>query len=197
MEYDIYDFDKTVYPYDSETIFLFQNMLKRPWLWFLLPYQAVCITLFFLGFGDKFKGKCFIFLKFTDGQKLVKDFWCKQEKKIYPFFSKKNRNYPTIVCSASPEYLIRPICEKYGVDKIIATRADIRNGKMIGANCKNAEKVRRIKEEMPDANFRRVLSDDLKSDIHIFRLGKECYYANRGHLEKTDIDEIERIINNG
>lgn len=194
MEYDLYDFDKTVYPHDSETVFLIQSMLTHPWLLFLAPYQAVCLCLFFLGFGDRFKGKCFCFLRFLNGEKLVKSFWKRQEKKLYPLFKPENRGYPTAVCSASPEYLIRPICEKYGVEVIIATKMDIRTGRIEGRNCKNDEKVNRLKAALPDAEFRRVLSDDLKSDIHIFRLGKTCFKARKGKLYEMSLSEIESEI---
>ena len=189
MEYDIYDFDKTVYPYDSETVFLFYSMLTHPLLWFLIPYQIACITLYALGAGDKFKGKCFVFLRFTDGKKLVEKFWKKNISRIYPVFEKEKRGFPTLVCSASPEYLVKPLCEKFGVEKVIATRADIRDGVIIGKNCIRQEKVRRIKEEMPDATFRRVISDDPENDIHIFRLGKDCYTAHKGVFTKTEINK--------
>lgn len=193
MEYDIYDFDKTVYPHDSETVFLFYSMLTHPLLWFLIPYQIVCITLYALGAGDKYKGKCFVFLRFANGEKLVEKFWKKQTKRIYPIFEKETRGFPTLVCSASPEYLVKPLCEKYGVEKVIATKADIKDGVIIGKNCIRKEKVRRIKEELPDINIRKVISDDLKNDIHIFRLGKECYKAEKGILTKMSIEEIEAI----
>ena len=193
MEYDIYDFDKTVYPHDSETVFLFYSMLTHPLLWFLIPYQIVCITLYALGAGDKYKGKCFVFLRFANGEKLVEKFWKKQTKRIYPIFEKERRGFPTLVCSASPEYLVKPLCEKYGVEKVIATKADIKDGVIIGKNCIRKEKVRRIKEELPDINIRKVISDDLKNDIPIFRLGKECYKAEKGILTKMSIEEIEAI----
>ena len=195
MEYDIYDFDKTVYPYDSETVFLFYSMLTHPLLWFLIPYQIVCITLYALGAGDRFKGRCFAFLRFTDGEKLVEKFWKKQVKNIYPVFEKEARNYPTLVCSASPEYLVKPLCEKFGVEKVIATKADIKDGVIIGRNCIRQEKVRRIREELPEAAFRKVISDDLQNDIHIFALGKECYKAEKGTLTKTDYEEIKAKYN--
>lgn len=194
MEYDLYDFDKTAFPQDSETVFLVENMLRRPWLWFLVPYQAVCITLFMLGKGDKYKGKCFAFLRFVDADKAAEKFWKKHEKEIYPFFKKENRAYPTLVCSASPEFLIRPICEKYGVEKIIATRMDKKTGEILGRNCKDDEKVNRIKAEYPDAVFRKVFSDNLASDIHIFRLGKQCFAAKKGTLTEMSVAEIEKVI---
>lgn len=57
MKYDLYDFDKTVYPYDSETVFLFHCLFRKPWLLILSPWLLLNLILFFLGFGDKFKGQ--------------------------------------------------------------------------------------------------------------------------------------------
>ena len=69
-EFDLYDFDKTVYPQDSETVFLFYCLFRRPCLLILAPYLLFNLILFFLGFGDKYKGKCFTFLRFIDGEKM-------------------------------------------------------------------------------------------------------------------------------
>ena len=94
MKYDLYDFDKTVYPYDSETVFLFHCLFRKPWLLILSPWLLLNLILFFLGFGDKFKGRCFTFLRFIDGEKEAKKFWEKQEKKIYPFFRPETESAP-------------------------------------------------------------------------------------------------------
>ena len=174
MKYDLYDFDKTVYPYDSETVFLFHCLFRKPWLLMLSPWLLLNLILFFLGFGDKF--------------------WEKQEKKIYPFFRPENRERPTVVCSASPEFLLRPICEKYGVDTMIATRMDPRTGTIIGRNCKDKQKPLRIAETLPNAEFVNVYSDSLKNDIHIFRLGERCFHAKKGVLTETTVEEIEKHI---
>lgn len=194
MKYDLYDFDKTVYPYDSETVFLFHCLLCKPWLLILSPWLLLNLILFFLGFGDKFKGRCFTFLRFIDGEKEAKKFWEKQEKKIYSFFRPENRERPTVVCSASPEFLLRPICEKYGVDTMIATRMDPRTGTIIGRNCKDKQKPLRIAEALPNAEFVNVYSDSLKNDIHIFRLGERCFHAKKGVLTETTVEEIEKHI---
>ena len=176
MKYDLYDFDKTVYPYDSETVFLFHCLFRKPWLLILSPWLLLNLILFFLGFGDKFKGRCFTFLRFIDGEKEAKKFWEKQEKKIYPFFRPENRERPTVVCSASPEFLLRPICEKYGVDTMIATRMDPRTGTIIGRNCKDKQKPLRIAEALPNAEFVNV-----KCFCVPFLLGKRSKGKTFGH----------------
>lgn len=194
MKFDLYDFDKTVYPYDSETVFLFHCLLHKPWLLVLAPWLLLNLILFFLGFGDKYKGKCFTFLRFIDADKEAKRFWGKQEKRIYPFFRPENRERPAVVCSASPEFLLRPLCEKYEVHTLIATKMDKHTGKIDGRNCKDKQKPLRLAETVPEAEFVNVFSDSLKNDIHIFRLGQKCFHAKKGRLTEMSLEEIEKSI---
>ncbi len=196
MKFDLYDFDKTVYPVDSETVFLFYCMLHRPYLILLTPWLALNLILFFLGFGDSFKGRCFSFLRFVNGEKMAKQFWEKQQKNIYPIFEEKNRSgRPVVVCSASPEFFLKPICEKYNVHTLIATPMNPKTGRINGFNCKDKQKPIRLAETLPDAEFINVYSDSLKNDIHIFELGQKCFYANKGTLTEMSIEEIRAKVN--
>ena len=194
-EFDLYDFDKTVYPQDSETVFLFYCLLHRPYLLILAPYLLFNLILFFLGFGDKYKGKCFAFLRFIDGEKMAVKFWKNQKKRIYPIFNPENRERPIVVCSASPEFFLKPICEEYKVDVMIATRMNPKTGEIIGFNCKDKQKPIRLAEKLPDAEFINVYSDSLKNDIHIFELGQKCFHASKGRLTEMSIEEIRNKIN--
>ncbi len=58
------------------------------------------------------------------------------------------------IVSASPGFWIRPWAEAHDFDLVIATEAEVREGKLTGRfstpNCKGEEKVRRITEEFPD-----------------------------------------------
>lgn len=194
-KFDLYDFDKTVYPWDSETVFLFYCILHRPYLIILAPWLAFNLMLFFLGFGDKFKGRCFSFLPFVNGEEMAKKFWDKQQKNIYPIFNPENRERPVVVCSASPEFFLKPICEKYGVHTLIATRMNPKTGKIYGFNCKDKQKPVRLAETLPNAEFINVYSDSLKNDIHIFELGQKCFHAEKGTLTEMSIEEIRKKVN--
>lgn len=195
MKFDLYDFDKTVYPHDSETVFLFWCILHRPYLIFITPWLLLNLILFFLGFGDSFKGRCFSFLRFIDGEKMAERFWESQKKNIYPLFEQKNRgDRPVVVCSASPEFFLKPICQKYGVHTLIATRMDPKTGRIDGFNCKDKQKPIRLKETLPDAEFVNVYSDSLKNDIHIFELGKKCFHAQKGVLNEITVEEIRKKL---
>lgn len=192
MTYDLYDFDKTVYPFDSETVFIFYCLLHRPYLLLMGPWLLLNLLLFFLGCGDSFKGRCFSFLRFVNGEKLAARFWQAEEKRIYPFFRPENRARPIVVCSASPEFFLRPICEKYEVAHLIATPMDPRTGRIRTRNCKDVQKPLRLREALPDAEYINVFSDDIPSDVHIFELGKHCYYAKKGVLTELPIEEVRR-----
>lgn len=194
-KFDLYDFDKTVYPQDSETIFLFYCMLHRPYLIILAPWLLLNLLLFFFGFGDQFKGRCFSFLRFIDGEKMAKKFWDNQKKNIYPIFEPNNRERPVVVCSASPEFFLKPICDKYEVHTLIATRMNPKTGKIYGFNCKDKQKPLRLAEKLPDAEFINVYSDSLKNDIHIFELGQKCFHAKKGTLTEIGIEEIRKKVN--
>ena len=99
MKFDLYDFDKTVFPVDSESVFYLFCLVRHPWLIVILPYQLVCLACFFLKIGgDKMKGRFFCFLRFVNTEKMVKKFWEKNEKRIYPFFRPENRDLPAVVC---------------------------------------------------------------------------------------------------
>lgn len=195
MQYDLYDFDKTVFPEDSESIFWIFCLLRRPWILICIPYQFFCLFCFFLGIGgDAMKGRFFCFLRFLDADDMAQRFWKVQSRRIRPFFLPEQRKRPTVVCSASPEFLLRPICEQLQVKHLLATRMDPKTGKIDGKNCKGKEKVLRLQEALPGAQYQDVYSDSLKNDIHIFRLGQRCFHvtkAGRGYaitqISVTDI----------
>lgn len=194
-KFDLYDFDKTVYPVDSETVFLFYCILHRPYLIILAPWLLLNLILFFMGFGDQFKGRCFSFLRFVDGEKMAKEFWKKQKKNIYPIFEPENRERPVVVCSASPEFFLKPICDEYCVDILIATRMNPKTGRIDGYNCKDKQKPLRLAKTLPNAEFINVYSDSLKNDIHIFELGQKCFHAKKGVLTEISIEEIRNKVN--
>lgn len=194
-KFDLYDFDKTVYPQDSETVFLFYCILHRPYLILITPWLLLNLILFFLGFGDKYKGRCFSFLRFIDGEKMAERFWASQKKNIYPIFEPQNRERPVVVCSASPEFFLKPICREYGVHTLIATRMNPKTGEIQGFNCKDKQKPLRLAETLPDAKFINVYSDSLKNDIHIFELGERCFHAQKGILTEISIEEIRNKVN--
>ncbi len=180
-EIDIFDFDKTVIPFDSGSRFWLYCLAHNPWIIICLPYQLAVMLSFVLGIKDLTfaKGRFFCFIRFIDLEKNVRRFWDKYEKAVYAWFKPENRKRPAVVISASPDFLLEEICARLNVDKLICTVHNPKNGRIIGKNCKREEKVRRFYEEVGKCRVVNVSSDSLKSDKPIFSLGENCFHINK------------------
>ena len=51
-----------------------------------------------------------------------------------------------LIISASPEFLLKPICGILGIKHLIASKVSPVDGKYTGKNCHGKEKVRRFKQ---------------------------------------------------
>lgn len=182
MDLDIYDFDKTVVPFDSGSTFLIFCFLRYPYLWLLLPYYMVAALLFGLHILSlaQFKKHIFLFVRFVPLEKAVKAFWDRHEKDVFEWFLPENRARYTVVISASPDFLLKEIAERLKIDTLLCTHHDAKSGTLLGENCRGEEKVRRFYEIFPkDAAVQCVYSDSYRHDRPIFSLGKQCF-----HIEK-------------
>ena len=180
-EIDIFDFDKTLVPFDSGSLFWIYCLIHNPWIVICVPYILVMEIPFLLGFKDLTYAKKYLFcyVRMINLEKNVKKFWDKHEKDVFEWFKKENRERPAVVISASPDFLLKDICSRLEVDKLICTRHSSENGAIIGLNCKDEEKVRRYNEEVSGCKVINVSSDSLKSDRPIFSLGENCFHIQK------------------
>lgn len=177
---NIYDFDKTIYDGDSTQDFFVFCVRRRPVLLLkavkVLP-QAIeyCVK---GGDFTKMKEKFLSFVsEYDDIDKEISDFWKTHEKNIKKFYM-ENKKADDIIISASPEFLLEPMCKKLGVT-LIGTRADKKTGKITGLNCRHEEKVNRLREymngELP--KIEQFYSDSL-SDAPLARLAEKAYMVS-------------------
>jgi hypothetical protein len=179
LELDIYDFDKTIVPFDSGTLFVAYCMVHYPWCLITLPIVAVAGLLMLLNIitFTQFKKTCFMFFPLIPKKRAVKKFWDKYESKVHTWFKDKNRF--SVVISASPDFLLSEIAQRLSFDKLICTRHNYKNGMIIGENCRDEEKVRRFFEEFDknEVTVVDVYSDSIKHDRPIFSLAEnQCYH---------------------
>ena len=183
MEIDIYDFDKTVIPFDSGTRFTLYCFLHYPWCFVLLPVIAAAfllMTLKVISF-TQFKRICFSYYPMIPKKRAVKRFWDKHEKEVHPWFYTRSRY--SVVISASPDFLLGEIQKRLGFEMLICTRHNKKTGRIIGENCRGEEKVRRLEEAFGETFFKviDVYSDSLKFDRPIFSLASgKCYHIVDG-----------------
>ena len=188
MKYELYDFDKTLYPHDSATMFYLFCLKRHPKILKYLPKQIFSAVKFFMKKETltEFKGDFFCFVKSIDAQKEAEKFWEKNEDRIFDYIKDRDKNLKMAVCSASPEFEIRPILEKIGADVIIGSAADVKTGKFLSENCKGEEKVRRIKEKLPDAQFVNAYTDNPKSDKPLLSLAENKFLIKNGEKIKLN-----------
>lgn len=173
---DVYDFDKTVYWRDSSLDFYMFCVGRWPWLLIYLPYQCWHLLCFRLGRESRtqFKQGFFIFLRSVpDISSAVENFWSGYARRIKDWY-RKSRHDSDVIISASPEFLLQPICDQLGVLMLIATRMDKQTGCIDGENCRGEEKVRRLRETLPNTVVRKAYSDSL-SDLPLLTLAKEPF----------------------
>ena len=111
--------------------------------------------------------------KIEDIDKAVLDFWEQNEKNIKKWYLDMKENTDVII-SASPEFLLAPICKKLGVECMMATRVDNRTGLFSGENCHGKEKVTRFYEKYPEGEIDKFYSD-MYCDEPLALLSKEAF----------------------
>lgn len=179
---NVYDFDKTIYKGDSSLDLYLYVMRHRPYILLLLPYQLLAILLYTLRLIDKtaMKEHFFSFLAIVNGELLVKGFWAKNEDKIYDWYLKQKRP-DDIIISASPYFLLKPICRTLGIRWLIASQVDVRSGRFEGKNCYGEEKLRRLRECFEDKDIACFYSDS-RSDLPLARIAKEAFIVKNGRI---------------
>lgn len=182
MEVTVLDFDGTIYKGDSSIDFYLYSLRKDPSIIRFLPYQIKGGILYLMGIIEKtkFKEMYFSFLSGIDGEKMAETFWQSHEDKIYKWYLARKSKYDIII-SASPEFLLRPICNKLGIEHLIASKVDRLTGRFLRENCYGEEKVVRLKEEYKIEKIDYFFSDS-ESDLPLVRIAKKAYLIKKGKV---------------
>lgn len=185
MKVKIYDFDGTIYDGDSSVDFYTFCLKKKismckhfpKMIWYLILYTLSIKT------KTEMKEVFFSFLKdFNNMEDLIEEFWNKNNVKIKKWYLEKKHNNDIII-SASPEFLLKYICNKLKVKNLIASDVDIKTGKFNLKNCYGDEKVKRLFDKYKDIEIEEMYTDS-ESDLPLLKLSKKGYIVNK-----------ERIIN--
>lgn len=180
---NVYDFDNTILRGDSTARFYAYCMLHYPKMWLDIPGQAVNGLLFALKLRKKqvFKQRMLGFLRYIgDVDAAVEAFWQKNFCRVKSFYAQTRRD-DDVVISASPEFLIRPACEKLQVSCIMGSPVDKHTGIFSGLNCHGEEKVRCFYAVFPDGEIQDFYSDS-HSDDPLARIAKKAYYVRGDQL---------------
>lgn len=173
---NVYDFDKTIYKGDSTLDFYLFCLKKQPTLILLFPIQILSFVLYKLRIYSKlkFKEEFYIFLRYLrNKEQKLDEFWEINELKIKAWYLKQQK-IDDIIISASPEFLLKPICERLGNINLIASVVDIETGRCLSENCYGEEKTRRYCEKYGDTAIDRFYSDSI-TDTPLAKMANESY----------------------
>ena len=173
---NVYDFDNTILRGDSTARFFAWCLLRKPRMWPRVPAQAVNGLLFALRLRPKqaFKERMLSFVTvLSDPEVEIERFWDANQARVKAWYRKKQRP-DDVVISASPEFLIAPICARLGIRAVMGSPVDMRTGKFSGLNCHGEEKARRFRERFPEGEIEEFFSDS-HSDAPLARLAKKSW----------------------
>lgn len=162
---NVYDFDKTIYEGDSSIDFYKYNLSKDKSLAKLWSRQLKALLDFQRGKITKTEMKTIFyeyFMHIEDLEARIEEFWAIHEKKIKSWYLKQKREDDVIV-SASPEFFLKPICDKLGIH-LIGSDVDSKTGFNNSPNCYGSEKVKRFEEEFDLKDIEEFYSDSYSDD---------------------------------
>lgn len=178
---NVYDFDRTLYRGDSELHFYFYALGKKPGLIRFLPGQAAAFFSHYLLkriSKTEMKQRFAVYLSAVDAEALLAPFWARYKKRLYDWY--KTRQQPEdLVISASPRFLLEPICRELGIPHLIASEVDPKSGRYRGLNCHGQEKLRRYGQIWGDAPIGSFYSDSL-SDTPLAQVAAEAFLIQKG-----------------
>jgi len=186
-----YDFDKTIYAGNCFADFYFYCLLRRPYILLLLPYQLVLSVLYLLRILNRkqFKQSFHCYLWFVFGKpQLVEKFWQTRINKIKPWYLAQKQADDVIV-SASPEFFLRPACDKLAIKNLIATDMDLRTGVIRGENCYQESKVKMFQQKFGTAARLDSFYSDSKSDFPMMLLADKKYFVKGDMIQELSVPE--------
>ncbi len=177
---NVYDFDGTIYNGDSSVDFFLYAIRRKPSVLRYVPKQIAGFVLYGIKKIDKteLKKYFFSFLRGVDGEALSKEFWTSNYDKIFDWYLKQQAE-DDIIISASPDFLLKPICEQLGIRHLIASKVDPKTGMFASENCRGAEKVNRLREKYGVTHIENFYSNSL-SDLPLAELADNAFLIKNG-----------------
>ena len=187
---NVYDFDKTIYDGDSTANFYIFSLKRHKKILLLAPSLIGAFLKFYvfkIGTKTQFKEKMYKFLKYCDIQKDINDFWNINIDKIKPFY-KNQQQKDDVIISASPEFLLAPICKTLKINYLMASVVDEHTGKYSGINCHGEEKVRRYREMFGDTKIHEFYSDSY-IDTPLANISEKAFIVKGNRLLDWDFSK--------
>lgn len=181
---NVYDFDNTIYNGDSTADFYLFCLKRHPKIISLLPsliFSFCRFYIFKIGTKTEFKEKMYRFLTLIDLERDLLDFWHENEKNIKSWYYEKAATSDVII-SASPEFLLTPICKKLNINYLLASKVDSHTGEYFGINCHGEEKVVRFNKAFSNTKIHEFYSDSY-SDEPLAKIAESAFIVKGNKIE--------------
>ncbi|MBQ5398750.1 MAG: HAD-IB family phosphatase [Ruminococcus sp.] len=181
---NVYDFDNTIYRGDSTADFYIFCLKRHKRILLLAPSLLGAVTKFYIfkrGTKTDMKEKMYRFLRYSNAERDVEEFWDSHIKNIKTFYLERQREDDLII-SASPYFLLGPICERLGIKRLIASDVDPVTGKYTGINCHGEEKVRLFRER-----YREEIDEfysDSQSDAPLAKIAGKAFLVKGNEISE-------------
>ena len=180
---NVYDFDNTILRGDSSVRFFAYCLRHFPRMWRDLPGQLANGLMYVIKLRDKQSAKQRMFRYLTligDVDDAVAAFWKANQHRIKPWYTAQHRD-DDVVISASPEFLVRPACERAGIRTVIGSPVDKRSGHFLVRNCHDVEKVNRFRARFPGQSIENFYSDS-RSDAPLAAIARHAWLVKGDRL---------------
>ncbi len=187
----LFDFDGTLYKYDSILSFCFFYYQKKPqriwrfikqvFSWLLWKFKRINTS--------EFKSR---FICFIEGdtqievERMARLFWENNTSFNSEILLELKRcqadNLCPVVVSASPDLFILPACKKLGIEHVISTTLTINNqGYVLGVNCRGTEKITRLLSVFPSQKIALAYSDN-HDDLPLLQAAEQGFLVKNGAI---------------
>lgn len=180
---NVYDFDGTIYKGDSTLDFYLFALRRKPALVCCWPRQLRGILLYKLHKISKtdMKEYFYCFLQKIPAEEMLEEFWNEKQCRICSWYLQQKKA-DDVVISASPEFLLQPVCERLQIKSLIASRVDMHTGRYAGKNCRGKEKVERFYAVYPQGQIEKFYSDS-QADLPLAQISGKAFLVKNGSIK--------------
>ncbi len=186
---NVYDFDNTIY--DGESMFhLFLFYIKK-YPRFLKHFKDVLklvkiykkgemtITDMLEKYAPVIESEAAHIKSFEND---AKEFWDKHQKNIKPFY-KDIQQPDDVIITASPDYTMKEICRRIGVNNLICSEYDVENNKL-KFFCLKDNKVKAFRQRYPDTTIDNFYTDSPENDKPLIDISENAYLVKGNKITK-------------
>ncbi len=181
---NVYDFDNTIYDGDSTADFYLFCLKRHKKIILLIPSLLKGTLKYYVlkrGTKTEMKQNMYRFLAKIDAERDIEDFWRTHAGNIKRWYITRKKA-DDIIISASPEFLLAPICKKLGVKHLIASQVDVKSGHYSGENCHGEEKVKLFYEQF-GGEIDEFYSDS-HSDDPLAKISKKAFIVKKNKISE-------------